>query len=60
MSGDQDGDGIPDGQDNCPTVFNPVRPMDNGVQPDSDGDGMGDACDPCPFDKTNSCTPKTF
>ena len=60
MTGDQDGDGIPDAMDNCPTVFNPVRPMDNGVQPDSDGDGLGDACNPCPFDKTNSCTPGTF
>ena len=53
---DSDGDGIPDASDNCPTVFNPVRPMDNGVQPDADGDGMGDACDPCPLDATNSCS----
>jgi len=45
---DRDGDGIPDATDNCPTVFNPIRPVDNGVQPDSDGDGMGDACDPTP------------
>ena len=59
-SGDQDGDGIPDATDNCPTVFNAIRPMDNGVQPDSDGDGLGDACDPCPFDATNTCTPHTF
>jgi hypothetical protein len=47
--GDQDGDGIADARDNCPTVFNPPRPMDNGVQPDTDGDQIGDACDPCPF-----------
>lgn len=53
---DGDGDGIPDSQDNCPKVFNPVRPMDNGVQPDTDGDGIGDACDPCPFKKGTSCS----
>jgi large repetitive protein len=55
-AGDSDGDGVPDASDNCPTVFNPVRPMDNGMQPDTDGDGMGDACDPCPLDPTNSCS----
>jgi len=55
---DRDGDGIPDDEDNCPDVFNPIRPVDNGVQPDTDGDGIGDACDPCPFDAgTESCTP---
>ena len=52
---DSDGDGIPDASDNCPNVFNPIRPMDNGKQPDTDGDGMGDACDPCPLDATNNC-----
>src|SRR5207247_8416854 len=40
-SSDQDGDGIPDGSDNCPTVFNPS-------QADGDGDAAGDACDNCP------------
>ena len=54
-TGDLDGDGIPDGQDNCPTVFNPIRPIDNGVQADADGDGIGDACDRCPLDATNTC-----
>lgn len=52
---DQDGDGIVDSRDNCPTVFNPVRPMDHGRQPDADGDGIGDACDPCPLDPDPSC-----
>ncbi len=45
---DSDGDGIPDASDNCPDVFNPIRPLDDGVQADFDGDGVGDACDPCP------------
>ncbi len=36
---DQDGDGVPDGEDNCPTVA-------NADQSDVDGDGLGDACDP--------------
>ena len=34
---DGEGDGVPDGQDNCPFVFNPG-------QEDSDGNGVGDAC----------------
>lgn len=38
---DGDGDGVPDGSDNCPIVPNPV-------QEDGDGDGVGDACDNCP------------
>lgn len=54
---DADGDGIPDGADNCPDVFNGVRPMDNGRQPDADGDGVGDSCDPCPLDAdTTACS----
>jgi imidazolonepropionase-like amidohydrolase len=47
-STDQDGDGVADGSDDCPTVFDPARPMDNGKQADSDGDGTGDACDATP------------
>ncbi|MCW5891156.1 MAG: thrombospondin type 3 repeat-containing protein [bacterium] len=36
--GDADGDGVPNGEDNCPLVANPD-------QADSDGNGIGDACD---------------
>jgi hypothetical protein len=36
---DQDGDGVCDAVDNCPTVPNPG-------QYDCDGNSMGDACDP--------------
>lgn len=54
---DTDGDGLEDAADNCPNVFNPVRPMDNGQQADFDGDGEGDACDVCPIDaNTEDCT----
>jgi hypothetical protein len=35
--------------DLCPTVFDPVRPLDQGAQADADGDGVGDACAPCPL-----------
>ena len=38
---DQDMDGIPDDQDNCPANA-------NANQADADGDGVGDACDNCP------------
>ncbi len=54
---DNDGDGIPNASDKCPDVFDPIRPLDDGVQADADGDGVGDACDPCPLDAdTDSCT----
>ncbi|QAT82371.1 metal dependent amidohydrolase [Corallococcus coralloides] len=53
---DADADGIEDPVDNCPTIFNPVRPMDNGRQLDTDGDGVGEACDPCPLEAgTTAC-----
>jgi len=35
---DADGDGVPNGSDNCPLTANPD-------QRDTDGDGLGDACD---------------
>ncbi len=55
---DYDGDGIADESDNCPTIFNPIRPMDDGVQGDFDLDGEGDACDICPLDPgTTVCSP---
>jgi len=54
---DTDGDGIDDASDNCPDVFNPVRPLDDGTQADFDDDGVGDVCDPCPLDaNTTQCS----
>ena len=51
---DADGDGIDDAADNCPTVFNPVRWLED-EQGDADSDGAGDACDTCPLDNTDAC-----
>jgi large repetitive protein len=54
---DMDGDGVPNATDNCPLVFNPIRPLDKGMQANSDKDGQGDACDVCPVDpNTPSCS----
>ncbi|NOY88592.1 MAG: VCBS repeat-containing protein, partial [FCB group bacterium] len=48
-SNDTDGDGIPDGGDNCPFVYNPD-------QLDSDGDGVGNVCDTGTFFDVSSDT----
>lgn len=47
---DDDGDGVANRVDNCPAVFNPPRPMDDGLQPDWDQDTAGDACDESPLE----------
>jgi len=68
--GDADGDGVPDAQDNCVTVFNPsqadmdgdhvgdacdnCRAVANGGQVDTNGDGFGNRCD-CDFNSDNFC-----
>lgn len=58
---DLDGDGIANAGDNCPTIFNPVRPMDSGMQADVDSDGIGDVCDACPLvDGTTACFDEVF
>jgi hypothetical protein len=44
---DSDGDGVPDIDDNCTQVPNPI-------QHDSDGDGIGNACD-CDFNQDDFC-----
>ncbi len=50
---DRDGDGVPDSSDDCPSVFDPVRPMDGAKQSDVDGDAVGDACDAKPLDPSS-------
>ena len=57
---DMDGDGIINDKDNCPTIFNPVRPQDApktadpyDEQADADGDGFGDICDAYPLCAAN-------
>jgi len=44
---DEDGDGVPDGADNCTDLANPT-------QVDTDGDGIGNACD-CDLNQDNFC-----
>ena len=53
---DADGDGVADDDDNCPSIFNPIRPMDGGQQADADDDGIGNSCDLCPLDAEDACT----
>jgi hypothetical protein len=54
---DVDGDGIENAMDNCPGSFNPIRPLDNGMQADGDMDGEGDVCDVCPLNAdTTMCS----
>lgn len=53
---DRDGDGIPNEQDSCPSIFNPSTPLASGNQPDADDDGVGDVCDPCPLDAEDDCS----
>jgi large repetitive protein len=52
---DQDGDGVIDAMDNCPTVFNAPRPLEGELQGDIDQDGVGDACDRCPLNEGEDC-----
>ncbi len=54
---DRDGDGVPDGVDNCPDTPNPPDPT-TGKQADRDNDGVGDACDNC-LDTFNPRDPAT-
>jgi hypothetical protein len=49
---DNDGDGIGNSTDNCPSIFNPILPVNEGEQADYDHDGVGDACDPTPLGDT--------
>jgi OmpA-OmpF porin, OOP family len=49
--GDQDGDGIPDDIDKCPTIpedFDGFEDHDGCPEPDNDGDKIPDAIDKCP------------
>jgi hypothetical protein len=55
---DFDADGVPDGIDNCPTVYNPATIPGTDRQADSDNDGLGDACDsPLKIDGDNDGIP---
>lgn len=45
---DADGDGVPDGRDECAETPSWVRVEPNGCPPDFDQDGVADASDACP------------
>ena len=45
---DQDQDGVTDGRDDCPTVFNPWQEGAENNCPDTDSDGVLDQDDNCP------------
>jgi hypothetical protein len=45
---DEDGDGIGDACDNCPTVANPGKANNGEVAAGNPADAVGDACDPRP------------
>ncbi len=64
---DWDGDGVPNGEDNCPHVANPdqqdideeiCKDMPNGPLCKGVGDGVGDACDNCPSLATQNLSNK--
>ena len=58
---DSDGDGIPDDEDNCPFLKQPVDFSDPDepllLDLDTDDDGFGDMCDECPLDKDQHVGP---
>ena len=58
---DMDGDGVDNDVDNCPTMFNPIRPLETDrKQSDFDKDGFGDICDPYPTCAANDSTCPAF
>ncbi len=61
---DNDGDGVPNGDDNCPLVANPDQANNDGdalgdiCDPDDDNDGVPDPDDCAPFEPTIGAQPK--